>query len=231
VYPGVYPVSYEADYVAERSRLKVGFRYILAIPWLILQQYIYPIAIFFTVIVAWFALLILGRYPNWAYEFHSGFLRFSTRVNGYLTLQTDAWPPFGFEEGPSYPIRVPIAPAQERYSRLKVLFRLILGIPVMFIGSIIYYALGFAVVASWFTIVFRGYQPGGLHNTLAFCNAYATRAAAYFLLLTETLPPVDNQRPAEMITGTPSPALATPSAGSGQAQPPSAPAAPAPPSG
>jgi hypothetical protein len=189
----MYPVGYEADYVEPRNRLRVGFRFILAIPWLILAQYIYPIAIFVVAVIAWFALLFTARYPKWAYDFNAGFLRMLGRVNGFLFLQTDEWPPFGFEEAPQYPIRIPIAPAQERYSRWRAFFRLIVGIPVIFVAALIGYVGQTIAVLSWFVIVFTGRQPAGLHNVLSFALAYSIRATAYFLLMTERFPPVSDQ--------------------------------------
>jgi hypothetical protein len=189
----MYPVGYEADYVQPRNRLRVGFRLILAIPWLILAQYIYPIAVFVVAFIAWFALLFTARYPKWAYEFNAGFLRMWGRVNAFLLLQTDEWPPFGFEEAPQYPIRVTVSPAPERYSRWRVLFRLIIGIPVMFVAGLIGTIGQTVAVLSWFTIVFTGRQPAGLHNVLSFGQAYAIRSTAYFLLITERFPPVSDQ--------------------------------------
>src|ERR671935_891788 len=104
----MYPVSYEADYVRDRNRLTTFFRIILAIPWLIVA-YIYEIGVTVVALIAWFALVILGRYPQWAYNFNSGALRYFTRFVAWLSLQTDAFPPFGFGPDPTYPVRLQIA--------------------------------------------------------------------------------------------------------------------------
>ena len=48
--------------------------------------------------IAWFAIIILGRYPRSFFNFGIGFLRWQIRVNCYcLFLFTDKYPPFGFE--------------------------------------------------------------------------------------------------------------------------------------
>ena len=70
----MYPVTYEADYLKERNRLTTFFRWIVAIPWLIVGLF-YGIAAFVVVVIAWFALLILGRYPDGMYNFVGGVLR------------------------------------------------------------------------------------------------------------------------------------------------------------
>jgi hypothetical protein len=193
----VYPVTYEADYLKQRNRLTTFFRLIVAIPWLIVG-FFYAIAAFVVVFVAWIALIILGRYPSGMYGFVGGFLRFSMRVNAFVTLQTDEWPPFGFSDDPRYPVRVKIALPAARQSRLKALFRLILAIPLLVMMSIFSYLIQYVAIAAWFTIVFRGYQPAGIHNALAFANGWMTRASSYVYLLRDEYPPVGDEVPVEI---------------------------------
>jgi uncharacterized membrane protein len=188
----MYPVTYEADYVRERDRLTTFFRLILAIPWLIVAT-IYSVAVFFTVLAAWFALLFTGRYPEGLYSFNSGALRFFMRVGGWFSLQTDPWPPFGFGADPTYPIRVQISPRAESQSRLKALGRIVLAIPLFFVSLGISYIQQGAAFVAWLTIVFRGYQPAAVHNALAYSLAWSTRAGAYIFLLRDEYPPVGNE--------------------------------------
>ena len=50
------------------------------------------------VIVAWFSILFTGRYPQWAFDFIVGVMRWNNRVLGYaFLLVTDAYPPFSLE--------------------------------------------------------------------------------------------------------------------------------------
>jgi hypothetical protein len=188
----MYPISYEADYARERNRLTTFFRIILAIPWLIVA-YIYDIAVLVVAIIAWFAIVILGHYPQWAYDFNSGALRYFTRVVGWVSLQTDPFPPFGFGPDPTYPIRLQVAERAERQSRLKALFRIILVIPLIFVQYAINSIHTGAAFVAWLTIVFRGYQPAGVHNALAFVNAWHARAWGYILLLRDEYPPVGDE--------------------------------------
>lgn len=190
----MYPITYEADYNREPNRLTTFFRVILAIPWLIVG-YIYAIVALVVLIIAWFALLILGRYPEWAYNFISGVVRFTIRLNAWVALQTDQFPPFGLGPDPTYPVRVQIAPRAERQSRLKTFFRGILAIPLIFVA----YAMnpihfGGALV-SWLTIVFRGYQPAGAFNALTFTTAWQARSTGYLFLLRDEYPPVGAEGP------------------------------------
>ena len=48
-----------------------------------------------TLIVAWFAILFTGRYPRGLFDFAVGVMRWSARINAYVYLMTDKYPPFG----------------------------------------------------------------------------------------------------------------------------------------
>lgn len=183
-----YAVGYEADFVEKRSRLTTFFRYIMAIP-LYLVAIVYGIGAFFTIIIAWFAMLFTGRYPEGLYAFNGGVIRFMTRLNAYTWLLTDQYPPFDTAEHPEYPIRVPIAPAQESYSRVKVFFRPLLAIPVMLIAYAMNLLAGICAFLAWFYIVILGRQSQGLQDATNLGASYIAKASAYYFLLTETYPP------------------------------------------
>jgi hypothetical protein len=183
-----YPIGYEADFVEERSRLTTFFRHLLALPHF-LVAIVYGIGALVAAVIAWFALLFTGRYPEGLYNFNAGVVRWSGRLTAYLDLLTDAYPPFDLGEHPEYPIRIPIAPPKESYSRLKVFFRWIIGIPVMLISYALGILAGVCAFLAWFVIVFTGKQSEGLQNAINLGVAYGIRANAYFLYLTEDWPP------------------------------------------
>ncbi len=185
----MYPISYEADPVLEgRNRLTTFFRYIVAIPWLIVA-YIYGIVAEIVTIIAWFALVFTGRYPEGLYNFNAGYLRMVTRVNAFEYLLADEWPPFGGDESPEYPIRIGVAPPLDKYSRMKVLFRIIVGIPVMLLAIVQGIILLVCTLIAWFAILFTGKLSEGLFNPMRSAAAYLTRTSAYFMLMTEDWPP------------------------------------------
>jgi len=185
----MYPISYEADFNPTPNRWTTFFRVLLAIPWVIVA-YVYEILVAFTLLFAWVAVVILGRYPKWLYDFNGGVLRFYIRTFAWLYLQTDVWPPFGISDDPSYPIRVNVAPPAERQSRLSAFFRLILVLPMLIVlYGVQFIHLGAAVVA-WLTIVFRGYLPEGINSILTYVNSFYARVYGYAALLTDDYPPV-----------------------------------------
>jgi hypothetical protein len=89
-----YPASIEVtDPVAPRDRLTVAFRILLAIPHIIVLFFVL-LAWCLTTIVAWFSILLTGSYPQGLYEFGVGALRWRLRVEAYMLLLVDDYPPF-----------------------------------------------------------------------------------------------------------------------------------------
>jgi hypothetical protein len=69
-------------------------KWLLAIPHFIVLIFLWLAAIV-AVIVAWFAILITGRYPRTLFDFVVGVARWSLRVEAYaILLVTDRYPPF-----------------------------------------------------------------------------------------------------------------------------------------
>jgi len=76
-----------------RSRLTVLFRVFLALPHLFLLSFL-GVVWSFTTALAWAFILITGRYPDLLYGFALGMLAWTTRVEGYVLLLRDEYPPF-----------------------------------------------------------------------------------------------------------------------------------------
>ena len=76
-----------------RNRLTTGFRLILAIPQLIVLSLL-CIALFVVGVVAFFAVLFTGRWPLGLRGFALGVGRWWLRVQAYVLLLTDEYPPF-----------------------------------------------------------------------------------------------------------------------------------------
>ena len=155
-----YPVAYTQDPPETRNRLTVFFRLICVIPHVILA-FLYGIAFFLAVVVAWFAIVFTGRWPAGLYDFATGFLRYSARLYAYLYLITDVYPPFDGGEHPEYPVQLVIAPPKESYSRAKAFFRAILAIPIYIVQYVFSIWLFVVAVALWIVAVITGQHVGG----------------------------------------------------------------------
>jgi hypothetical protein len=92
-----YPASVDViDPAGPRDRVSVAFRLILAIPHFIVLAFV-MLAWCITTIVAWFLILFTGEYPAGLYEFGVGSLRWLIRLQAYLLLLVDDYPPFSLE--------------------------------------------------------------------------------------------------------------------------------------
>jgi hypothetical protein len=79
-----------------RNRLTIFFRGLLALPHIIALLFV-SLVFSVVLIIAFFAVLITGRWPAGLLRFAIGLQRWSTRLNAYLFLLTDEYPPFGFK--------------------------------------------------------------------------------------------------------------------------------------
>jgi hypothetical protein len=188
-----YPVTFEAEYVERRNRLTAFFRLILAIP-LAIWLYIYAIVATVAIVIAWFAIVLTGRYPRGLYEFVAGFNRFLARFTAYAALLTDPYPSFGGSDDPSYPVRMEFSGPLDPYSRLKTLFRIILAIPIAIVRYVMTLMLEIGAIGAWIVIVITGKLPRGLFDLMVLANSYIARSDSYLYLLTETYPPFQDEQ-------------------------------------
>jgi uncharacterized protein DUF4389 len=83
------------DPIGPRDRVSVGFRLFLGIPhFIVLVGLVF--AWWVTSFVAWLAILITRAYPQGLYDFGVGVLRWLLRVEAYMLLLVDDYPPFSF---------------------------------------------------------------------------------------------------------------------------------------
>jgi hypothetical protein len=96
------PVKFSIDYPETLSRgmllLKTffGWFYVLIPHGFVL--FFYSIAALVVTFIAWWAILFTGKYPKGMFEFVVGYQRWSNRVNAYMLLMTDVYPPFSAKE-------------------------------------------------------------------------------------------------------------------------------------
>jgi hypothetical protein len=93
---GPYPAALTfAPPDAPRDRLTVALRAIVTIPHFIVLFFVLC-AWWVTTVVSWFAIVLTGRYPSGLYGFGAGALRWLIRVEAYMLLLVDDYPPFSF---------------------------------------------------------------------------------------------------------------------------------------
>ncbi len=82
------------DAEADLQRWMPIIKWLLAIPHYVCLI-VLGIVAFVVVVIAWFAILITGRYPTWMFNYVVGVARWGYRVLAYaFLLTTDRYPPF-----------------------------------------------------------------------------------------------------------------------------------------
>lgn len=171
---------------AKQRRWTVLLRVFLALPLAIVVLAV-GIAAFVCAVLGWFAALVTGRAPVFVRTIVTVLLRMTLRLEAYLYLLTDRFPPFSTHEMPEYGTRLAVPPAT-RLHRATVLFRLVLVIPASIALRLT--GLGLQVVAffMWFAVLITGWLPKPVHEVYQAFIRYELRLTAYVYLLVPTYP-------------------------------------------
>jgi hypothetical protein len=212
IHSGVsHPVDVHVEPATEnRNRLTTGFRFLLAIPHLVLVGG--PLAVLFSwtwtveagqrlelgsggvlgavaavcAIIAWFSIIATGQYPDGLRKLAEFYLRWRVRAVAYSALLRDEYPPFGDGD---YPVSLDLHSAEGERDRLTVAFRIILVIPHLLAVWVLGVAWAVTTVIAWFAILFTGRYPEGLYHFAVGVLRWNTRVEAYLLLLHDEYPP------------------------------------------
>lgn len=144
-------------------------------------------------LLAWFAILVLGRSPRGLRDLTAFSLGYAAQAGGYLLLVTPRYPSSDPERAepyaqlPEHPVRVVVDDDLER-PRLTVLFRLFLAIPHFVWLALWALAVFFAVIAAWVVALVIGRVPMPLHRFFAAFLRYSTHVWAFVYLIGRRFP-------------------------------------------
>jgi hypothetical protein len=186
-------VSYDVVYTEQRSRLTTAFRYLLAIPHLIvvsLWGYVAELIAF----LQWFVILFTGRRNEGMWGFQRSYLGYSSRVSSYVSLlHDDPYPNFG-GQWRGEPVAFDLA-YEDDANRLTNALRLIWIIPALFIAIFLGIAQGVLLFVSWLVIVVTGKHPRGMFDFILKVNRFSLNLSAYGLLMTDVYPWYEGSEP------------------------------------
>lgn len=172
----------------ERSRLTTLVRPILVIPHIV-WSLLYGIAVSFALVAGWLVAIFTGRLPGGIHRFAAGHLIYCSRMNAYLMLISNTYPPFSDDGQYELELVVPSEPVKQ--SRLSVFFRYLLVLPVVLLLELYLLAVNITTMVAWPCVVVLGRMPQGLQNFGMKGHQFADRVAAYSYLLTGRYPTAD----------------------------------------
>jgi hypothetical protein len=205
-----YPVTIQLIPATEgRNRLTTAFRFLLALPHLILVggpaafgswlgwqardgwswssgTGLIGFIVCLATVIAWFAIVITGAHPGGLRQLAAYYLRWRVRAIAYMTLLRDEYPPFGDGD---YPAELVLDDAPGSRNRLTVFFRLLLAIPHFFALAVLGALWAFTTALAWVMILLTGRFPETLYGFALGVLAWSTRVEAYVLLLRDEYPP------------------------------------------
>jgi len=195
-----YPTSYQVNPQEEkRNRWTVGFRFILAIPHLLLvggpgigigtsgdRTGVLGVVAGVAAVINWFIIVFTGKANADLMSLQQFYLRWRARALAYEALLRDEYPPFGDGE---YPVAAEFQAVTKNRNRWTVGFRFILIIPQVIVLLFLFIAWAVTAVIGWFAILFSGRYPDGLWRFGEGVMRWSLRVESYWLLLHDEYPP------------------------------------------
>lgn len=207
---GPYPATLRGELRTTPSRGLWLVKWILIIPHVLVLGLLW-LPFVLTTVIAWFAILITGRYPRPLFAFTVGFLRWAWRVGfyAYSALGTDVYPPFSLQRT-DHPADFDVA-YPERLSRGLVLVKSwLLALPHLLVVGILtggaawgygwwrddagtagagISLLGLLVLVAAVVLLFTGRYQRPLFDLIMGLNRWTFRVAAYVSLMRDEYPP------------------------------------------
>ncbi|WP_039796550.1 DUF4389 domain-containing protein [Nocardia araoensis] len=203
------PIRVRGDLDPALSRWLWLVKWLLAIPHYIVLFFLH-IAYAVLTVVAFFAILITGKYPRGLFDFNVGVMRWGWRVTFYAlsVLGTDKYPPFSLQPNAEYPADLEIDYPETLHRGLVLVKWWLLAIPhYLIVGAVLsggiaiagsdgddwggasISLLGILLIVALVALLFTARYPQGLYDFVMGINRWIIRVQAYAGLMRDEYPP------------------------------------------
>ncbi|MCC3326431.1 DUF4389 domain-containing protein [Nocardia abscessus] len=201
------PIRVRGDLDPALSRWMWLVKWLLAIPHYVVLFFLHVAYVVLT-IVAFFAILITGRYPRKLFDFNVGVMRWGWRVSFYAlsVLGTDKYPPFSLRPDADYPADLEIDYPETLHRGLVLVKWWLLAIPHYLIvgaavsgglligggdewGGASISLLGILLIVALIALLFTARYPQGVYDFVMGLNRWIIRVQAYAGLMRDEYPP------------------------------------------
>jgi len=196
-----HPLHFKIDYPEKSSRGILLLRWLFGAIYVMIPHgfllCFYGIAVSFVSIIAWWAILFTGKYPEGMYNFVLNYYRWYVRVMAYMLKLTDVYPPFNGKEVEGHPVHFNLDYPANLSRGILILRWLFGGIYVMiphgFLLFFMQIAAGFIGIIAWWAILFSGKYPEGMFGFMERYMRWVLRVIVYMSKMTDKYPPFNGK--------------------------------------
>jgi hypothetical protein len=203
-----YAARLDIDYPPKLNRLTTFFRFILAIPIVVILVLLTGATggesfsadasqtmatggggiIVGLSLATGLMIIFRKRYPRWWFNFNLELNRFTMRVNAYLMFLTDKYPSTVDKQAVQLDIDYPNV--KQDLHNLMPLVKWLIALPHYIVLFGLTIAAIVVTIIAWFAILFTGRYPKSLFDFVVGVNRWNLRVTAYaILLVTDKYPP------------------------------------------
>ncbi|MEU6190965.1 DUF4389 domain-containing protein [Nocardia sp. NPDC047038] len=203
------PIRVRGDLDSALSRWLWLVKWLLAIPHYVVLFFLH-IAYAVLTVVAFFAILITGKYPRGLFDFNVGVMRWGWRVTFYAVsvLGTDKYPPFSLQPNADYPADLEIDYPETLHRGLVLVKWWLLAVPhYLIVGAVLSGGIAIAgsdgddwgggsisllsilLIVALIGLLFTARYPQGIYDFVMGVNRWIIRVQAYAGLMRDEYPP------------------------------------------
>jgi hypothetical protein len=201
-----YPVNLRVEAPLDVDNWRPLVQWILAIPHLIIASALDSLASVLA-LVSWFIILFTGELPKAIADLQCMILRYEARAYSYALWLREEYPKFEFDltadDPGTDPVRVDFEPDLTDRNRLTVGLRFLWIIPIGIFAGLVAIAAWFALVVSFFAVLFTGRWPESIHRFAVGAARLLLQVNAYGRLLVDEYPPFSFEDGGEAATVAP----------------------------